>query len=105
MNRKDIEDFFKTLILGDFEENQNFAGQIVGGIISLIPIVDQVMDARDISGALYRINKQGGFNNATTNPILSLNSPIAIFPARPIVILKPDQMADMRRSSHNGLGT
>ena len=83
MNRQDIENFFKTLILGDFEENQNFAGQMVGGIISLIPIVDQVMDARDISGALYRINQQGGFNNATTNQLVNLG--FAAFGAVPEV--------------------
>jgi hypothetical protein len=83
MNRKDVEAFFKTLILGDFEENQNFAGQIVGGVISLIPIVDQVMDARDISGALYRINNQGGFNNATTNQLVNLG--FAAFGAVPEV--------------------
>ncbi len=72
MNRKDIESFFKTLILGDFEEDQNFAGQIVGGLISLIPIVDQVMDVRDVSGALYRINTQGGFDKATTDQLVNL---------------------------------
>ncbi len=83
MNRKDIESFFKTLILGDFEENQNFAGQIVGGIISMIPIVDQVMDVRDISGALYRINTQGGFGKATSNQIVNLG--FAAFGAIPEV--------------------
>jgi hypothetical protein len=31
MNRHDIESFFKTLLLGDFEENQSTSGQVVGG--------------------------------------------------------------------------
>jgi hypothetical protein len=72
MNRSDIESFFKTLILGDFDENPNTAAYIVGGIISLIPIVDQVMDVRDVSGALYRINAQGGFDNATSDQLVNL---------------------------------
>lgn len=72
MNRKDIESFFKTLILGDFDENPNTAAYVVGGIVSLIPIVDQVMDVRDVSGALYRINTQGGFGKATTDQLVNL---------------------------------
>jgi hypothetical protein len=83
MNRSDIESFFRTLILGDFEENQNTAGQIVGGLISLIPVLDQVLDARDISGTLFRINKQGGFQNATTDQIVNLG--FAAFGAIPEV--------------------
>ena len=42
-----------------------------------------------------------GLNNGTLNPGTSLNSPLAAVPARPIIIIKPDQMTDMRRSSHN----
>lgn len=42
-----------------------------------------------------------GANNATLNAATNLNSPINATPARPIVILKPNQMTDMRRSSHN----
>jgi hypothetical protein len=81
MNRSDIESFFKTLILGDFDENPNTAAYIVGGIISLIPIVDQVMDARDVSGALYRINAQGGFDTATSDQLVNLGLlPSAAFP-------------------------
>lgn len=83
MSRSAVESFFRTLILGDFEEQQNFAGQIVGGLISLIPILDQVLDVRDISGALYRINKQGGFNHATTDQIVNLG--FAAFGAVPEV--------------------
>ena len=83
MNRGAIESFFRTLLLGDFEENQNFAAQIVGGLISLIPVLDQVMDARDISGALFNINKRGGFDHASTNQLVNLG--FAAFGAIPEV--------------------
>ncbi len=46
-----------------------------------------------------------GTGNTTVNPSTSLNSPIHATPARPIVILKTDQMTDMRRSSHNFAAT
>jgi hypothetical protein len=72
MSRSSVESFFRTLILGDFEENQNFAGQMVGGLVSMIPVLDQVMDVRDIAGALFRTNQQGGFPHATTDQIVNL---------------------------------
>ena len=83
MNRGSIESFFKTLLLGDFEEDQNTAAQIVGGLISLIPVLDQVMDARDISGALFNINRRGGFGHASTDQIVNLG--FAAFGAVPEV--------------------
>ncbi len=83
MSRSAIESFFRTLLLGDFEENQNTAAQIVGGLISLIPVLDQVMDARDISGALFNINKRGGFKNASTDQLVNLG--FAAFGAVPEV--------------------
>lgn len=67
MNRTDIESFFKTLLLGDFEENQNTAAQLVGGLISMVPVLDQVMDARDITGSVFNIGKRGGFQNASAD--------------------------------------
>ena len=57
--------FLEDLIMGDFNEDQMVSAQIIGGLISLIPVVDQVMDLRDVSGSLYRINKHGGFAKAT----------------------------------------
>ena len=63
----DCMKFLEDLIMGDFNENQMVSAQIVGGLISLIPVVDQVMDARDVSGSLYRINKQGGLAKATVD--------------------------------------
>ncbi len=61
----DCTQFLEDLILGDFNEQQMVSAQIIGGLISLIPVMDQVMDARDVSGTLYRINKHGGFGKAT----------------------------------------
>ena len=61
----DCMKFLEDLIMGDFNEDQMVSAQIIGGLISLIPVVDQVMDVRDVSGSLYRINKQGGFAEAT----------------------------------------
>ena len=57
--------FLEDLIMGDFNEDQMVSAQIIGGLISLIPVVDQVMDVRDVSGSLYRINKHGGFAKAS----------------------------------------
>ena len=61
----DCVQFLEDLLLGDFNEQQMVSAQIIGGVISLVPVVDQVMDVRDVSGNLYRINKQGGFAKAT----------------------------------------
>lgn len=72
MNRADIEDFFKTLLLGDFEEHQNTAAQIVGGLIALIPILGQVMAGRDITGTLFNINHRGGLKNAAPEQLVNL---------------------------------
>ncbi|HSI51706.1 MAG TPA: hypothetical protein VLA61_25840 [Ideonella sp.] len=72
MNRTDIESFFKTLLLGDFEENQNTAAQLVGGLISMVPVLDQVMDARDITGSVFNISTKGGFQNATADQLVNL---------------------------------
>jgi hypothetical protein len=83
MNRADVESFFKTLLLGDFEENQNTAAQVVGGLISLVPVLDQVMDARDITGALFNINKRGGFGGASADQLANLG--FAAFGAVPEV--------------------
>ena len=61
----DCVQFLEDLIVGDFNEQQMVSAQIIGGLISLIPVMDQVMDVRDVSGSLYRINKHGGFARAT----------------------------------------
>lgn len=60
----EIAKFLKDLVLGDFEEDQGKAAMVVGGVISLIPIVDQIMDARDVAGMIFRLSKKG-VTNAT----------------------------------------
>ncbi|WP_395703688.1 hypothetical protein [Aquabacterium sp.] len=70
--RSQVESFFRTLILGDFEDHPNTPAEIIGGLISLIPILDQVMDVRDIAACLYKINHQGGFKNATPDQVVNL---------------------------------
>lgn len=55
----DIVEFFKDLILGDFKKEQGKAAMVVGGAISLIPVIDQIMDVRDVSGMIYRIGRKG----------------------------------------------
>jgi hypothetical protein len=83
MNRGEVEAFFKTLLLGDFEENQNSAAMLVGGLLGLIPVLDQVLDARDITGAMFNINKKGGFKNASADQLVNLG--FAAFGAIPEV--------------------
>jgi len=58
----DIVKFCKDLIVGDFENEPSNAAMVVGGLISLIPVVDQIMDVRDVSGMVYRISKKGTAN-------------------------------------------
>ncbi len=58
----DTQKFLKDLILGDFEEQPGNAAMIVGGLISLVPVVDQIMDVRDVAGMLFRIGKKGAKN-------------------------------------------
>lgn len=70
--RGEIEVFFRTLLLGDFEEEQNTSGQIVGGLISMVPILGQVMSARDLTGAIFLINKRGGFQYADSGQLVNL---------------------------------
>jgi hypothetical protein len=74
MNREDIERFFKTLFLGDFVEGneQSSAAVLVSGLLGLVPILDQVLDVRDIAGSLFRIQRSGGFKNASSDQLVDL---------------------------------
>ena len=77
----DIVAFLKSLILGDFVEEQPVSAQVVGGLIALIPVVQQVMNARDVSGVLFRINRKGGFSNATRDDYMGLGfAALAVIP-------------------------
>jgi len=68
----DCVKFLEDLIMGDFNDEQMVSAQIIGGLVSLIPVMDQVMDVRDISGTLYRINKRGGLAKATLDQKVDL---------------------------------
>lgn len=81
--RSQVENFFRTLILGDFEDQPNTPAEIVGGLLSMIPVLDQVLDVRDIAANLYRINAQGGFSKATPDQVVNLG--FAAFGAIPTI--------------------
>lgn len=81
--RSQVENFFRTLILGDFEDQPNTPAEIIGGLLSMIPVLDQVLDVRDIAANLYRINAQGGFSKATPDQVVNLG--FAAFGAIPTV--------------------
>lgn len=68
----DCVKFLEDLIFGDFNEQQMVSAQVVAGLVSLIPGIDQVMDLRDVSGCLYRINKHGGLAKATLEQKIDL---------------------------------
>lgn len=109
MNRGDVELFFRTLLLGDFEENQSSAALVVGGLIGLIPVLDQVLDVRDVSGSLYKISQAGGFKNASTDQVVNFG--FAAFGAIPEVgsvfkgVFKPlyKQRKAAKGAVHSGL--
>lgn len=63
--KKEIAQFCQDLILGEFEETPSNAALVVGGLISLIPVVDQIMDVRDVCAMIYRTNKIGVKNCKT----------------------------------------
>ncbi|MCW7538030.1 hypothetical protein OOT46_09240 [Aquabacterium sp. A7-Y] len=68
----DVADFLKALILGDFDDAQPVSAQLVGGAIGMIPVLDQVMDARDVAACLFKINRKGGFKYATKDDCIML---------------------------------
>lgn len=68
----DVESFFETLLLGDFVENQNTAGIVVGGLLGMVPELEPVIVIRDICGALFNIQKHGGFAVAEPTQVVNL---------------------------------
>ena len=68
----DIIKFCKDLILGDFEQQPGNAAMIVGGLVSLIPVVDQIMDVRDVCGMIFRISRKG-HKNCTSDDWVDLS--------------------------------
>ncbi|BDT67989.1 hypothetical protein os1_21700 [Comamonadaceae bacterium OS-1] len=47
------------LVLGDFAENPSTAAMVANGAIGLIPVVDQLLDVRDIVGVIVRCSRKG----------------------------------------------
>ncbi len=95
--------------MGDFVEDQNTAAQIVGGLIALIPVLERVVVACDVSGALFNINRRGGFAHADAGQLVNLG--FAAFGAVPEVgeafktVFKPlwKERAAARGAIHGGL--
>lgn len=57
---EDVKNFFRTLILGEFEDKwrESSAAIIVRGLIGIIPGIDQVLDIQDTIGLIYRFEKK-----------------------------------------------
>jgi hypothetical protein len=51
--------WFYGLVIGDFNEEQTLSQILTGAVIGLFPVVDQVMDLRDVSAAVYKLVVQG----------------------------------------------
>jgi hypothetical protein len=62
---KYIKDFISDLIMGDFNEHQGAAAQLVSGAISFIPVLGQIIAVRDVAGSLFVIQRHGGLGKAT----------------------------------------
>lgn len=55
----DVQKFISDLVLGDFAEDPSTASIVVNGAIGLIPIVDQVLDARDVTAQILICFRKG----------------------------------------------
>lgn len=58
----DVQNFLQDLVLGDFAENPSGLSTVVNGAIGLIPVVDQLLDVRDVAGVIVRCNRKGWSN-------------------------------------------
>lgn len=63
----DVAKFLRDLILGDFAEDPSSVAVLVNGAIGLIPVVDQILDVRDITGCIYRCSRKGWKNLGETD--------------------------------------
>jgi len=50
-------DWFWGVLQGDFNEDPSLSQTIVGGIITAIPVIDQVADVRDVIANLHQLSK------------------------------------------------
>jgi hypothetical protein len=67
----DAQQFIEDLVLGDFAENPSSASIVVNGVIGLIPIVDQLLDIRDVTANVMHCSKKG-WNNLDEQDIANL---------------------------------
>lgn len=61
-HKSEMERFLLTILLGEFqpEEEQESEAIIIRGLISLIPVVDQILDAQDTIAVIYRVSNKNG---------------------------------------------
>ena len=57
---EDVKQFLKTLVLGEFEESsqQSNTAVFVRGLVGIIPGIDQILDAQDTIGLIYRFKQK-----------------------------------------------
>ena len=53
-------DWIWGLLLGDFEEDPSTGEIVAGAAITMIPVVDQIADVRDIVANLYKLSSEDG---------------------------------------------
>jgi len=68
----DVVDWLKSLIMGDWDEDAPTSTVVINGLLGLIPVIDQLLDVRDVAGILFRINRGGGFAKATREDKMNL---------------------------------
>lgn len=62
-----VEQVAKDVIYGDFSQSgqDDVAADIIAALISLIPVLGDIMGARDVAASVFRINREGGFAKAS----------------------------------------
>ena len=69
-----VERFATDLICGDFSGSaqNDVAAEVVAALISLIPVVGDIMGVRDVAASVYYINKKGGFGKSNLQDDVNL---------------------------------
>lgn len=57
LDMNDALDWFWGVLQGDFNEDPSLSQTIVGSVITLIPVIDQIGDIRDIIANLHQLSK------------------------------------------------
>jgi hypothetical protein len=60
-----IKKLLSDLIMGNFNEDQGTAAQLISGALYLIPVLDQILAVRDVAGTLFVIQRHGGLGKAS----------------------------------------